>query len=101
MNEPATTDTTDTTEPTDRPTVEPTAAREGHPVIPAQEGVPRARGKVTDRLRHERAIRDQLARRRYPGISAKEAQTVCIVRRDFQEKVYGKRGKVRGEAGNA
>ncbi len=95
MNDP------ETTEPTDRPTVEPTANAEGHPVIPAQEGVPRARGKVTDRLRREREIRDQLARRRYPGISAKEAQTVCIIRRDFQEKVYGKRGKLRGEAGNA
>ena len=96
MNEPDTTDTT-----TDRPTIEPTAAREGIPATPAQEGVPRARGKVTDRLRHEKQIRDQLARRRFPNISAKEAQTVCIVRRDFQEKVYGKRGKVRGEAGNA
>lgn len=99
MNEPA---TTDTTEPTTRPTVEPTANAEDHPVTPNHAGPPpRARGIVTDRLRREREIRDQLARRRFPNISAKEAQTVCLIRRDFQEKVYGKRGKVRGEAGNA
>ena len=99
MNEP---ETTDTTEPTDRPTVELTANAEGHPVTPkAEGGPPRAKGIVTDRLRREREIRDQLARRRFPNISAKEAQTVCLIRRDFQEKVYGKRGKVRGEAGDA
>lgn len=74
---------------------------EHKPVTPNTPPPIPGRGAVTQRLRREKQTRHHFAQRRYPGISAKDAEKVCIVRLDFQEKVYGKRGKVRGEAGDA